>query len=154
MALAEAARESADADTAASRVARQRSPSAVAATPPGDWLPRNGWDPETTTLSSWAREQGRKVPASLDESSGGGLMWLVAARRRAVLGNRPRRLPVGRRRPEGVANLRRHRLTEPSRKNHAEAETAPSYSGIGEKVARRTARRLPALGAGLGTGDA
>jgi methyltransferase (TIGR00027 family) len=82
MARAEAARESAD--TAASRVARQRSASAVAATPPGDWLPRNGWDPETTTLSSWARQQGRKAPASLDESSGGGLMWLITARRRAV----------------------------------------------------------------------
>jgi methyltransferase (TIGR00027 family) len=87
MALVAAARESAD--TTASHVARHRSPSAAAATPPGDWLPRNGWDPETTTLSSWARQQGRKAPAAVDESSGGGLMWLITARRRAVSGNRP-----------------------------------------------------------------
>jgi methyltransferase (TIGR00027 family) len=68
------------ADSTASRVDRLFSPSALEATPPGDWLPRNGWDPETTTLSSWARRQGRKAPAGFDESSGGGLMWLIAAR--------------------------------------------------------------------------
>lgn len=86
-ALATAARESADAT--ASRVARLRSGSGVAAKPPGDWLPRSGWDPETTTLRSWARQQGRRAPAAMDESSGGGLMWLITARRRVMSGNRP-----------------------------------------------------------------
>lgn len=72
-------RESADA--AADRVARERSLSALAAIPPGEWLPRNGWEPETTTLNSWTRQHGRKTPAPLDESSGGGRMWLIAAQR-------------------------------------------------------------------------
>lgn len=88
-ALAAAARESADADTTASRVARQGSRSSVAGTPPGGWLPRNGWDPEVTTLSSWARQQGRNASGFADESSGGGRMWLIAARRRAVSGKPP-----------------------------------------------------------------
>lgn len=83
-ALVAAARESADAT--ASRVARLRSGAGVAAIPPGDWLPRSGWDPETTTLSSWARQQGRRAPAAVNESSGGGLMWLITARRRAASG--------------------------------------------------------------------
>jgi methyltransferase (TIGR00027 family) len=69
-------------DAVASRVARERSSSALAAIPPEGWLPRNGWDPEATTLSSWARQHGRKAPAAADENSGGGRMWLIAARLR------------------------------------------------------------------------
>jgi hypothetical protein len=64
------------ADAAASRVARERSLSALAAIPPGEWLPRNGWEPETTTLNSWTRQHGRKTPAPLDESSGEVSRWL------------------------------------------------------------------------------
>jgi methyltransferase (TIGR00027 family) len=79
-ALLAAQRESGD--TAASRVARLRSYSALPGIPPGEWLPRNGWDPETTTLSSWSRQCGRKTPVAVDESNGGGRMWLIAARRR------------------------------------------------------------------------
>ncbi|MGH3168344.1 MAG: SAM-dependent methyltransferase [Trebonia sp.] len=62
-------------------VARERSRSGLAAIPPGAWLPRNGWEPETTTLSAWTRQFGRETPAPLDEGSGGGLMWLIAAER-------------------------------------------------------------------------
>lgn len=69
-------------DAAASRVAGQRSSSELQGISPGEWLPRNGWDPETTTLSSWARQHGREVPAAADENRGGGRMWLVTARRR------------------------------------------------------------------------
>jgi methyltransferase (TIGR00027 family) len=77
-------------DAIAGRVAAERAASALAATPPGEWLPRNGWDPETTTLSSWARRHGREAPAALDESSGGGRMWLIAASEYAHPGRSPR----------------------------------------------------------------
>lgn len=46
-----------------------------------DRLPRNGWDPETTTLSSWTRLHGRLAPAAADENAGGGRMWLISAQR-------------------------------------------------------------------------